>query len=84
MRFLELVIENDMQSVFKGKYVTQISTSKHFFDTTSHDYIHHVSESLGMKYLPGLAADADDLLSDIGREQALGFFSRYKNAVENN
>ena len=36
-RFIEITKENGV--CLKGKYCTQISTSKHFYDVTAHKYI---------------------------------------------
>lgn len=58
---------------FSGKYVTQITTSKHFYDVTAHRYMEENFHDLGMKVLRGLSADMEDLLSDKGREEAKKF-----------
>lgn len=74
-RFIELVKENDVD--LADKYATQISTSKHFYDVTAHKYIKENSLDLKMRYIRGLSADMEDLLSEKGREDAEKFFDRF-------
>lgn len=57
-----------------GKFVTQVTTSKHFYDTTAHRYVEDNCHDMGMKVIHGLSADMDDLLSPKGREDADRFF----------
>ncbi|MBR6651293.1 MAG: NAD(P)H-dependent oxidoreductase [Clostridia bacterium] len=74
-RFIELMKANGVETA--GKFATQISTSKHFYDVTAHKYIEENSLDMGMKYIRGLSADMEDLLSDRGREDAEKFFDRF-------
>ena len=74
-RFVELIKASGVN--LNGKYATQISTSKHFFDITAHKYIEEVSLDMGMRYIRGLSADMEDLLSEKGREEADKFFDRF-------
>ncbi len=74
-RFIGLMKLNNVN--VKGKYVTQISTSKHFYDITAHKYIEENSFDMGMRYVRGLSADMEDLLSEKGREDAEKFFERF-------
>ncbi len=71
-RFIELAKSNDVN--VKDKYATQISTSKHFYDITAHKYIEENSLDLGMRYIRGISADMEDLLTEKGREDAEKFF----------
>ena len=71
-RFIELVKENGIS--LKGKYATQLTTSKHFYDVTAHAYIKENCMDLGLRYIRGLSADMDDLLKDKGRKEARDFF----------
>ena len=57
-----------------GKYATQVSTSKHFYDVTAHQFIQDNCADLGLKYIRGLSADMDDLLHELGQKEALSFF----------
>ena len=71
-RFIELMKENGVS--LKGKYATQITTSKHFYDVTAHAYIKENCMDLGLRYIRGLSADMDDLLKEKGRQEAMDFF----------
>ena len=70
-RFIELMKEHQVNVA--GKFATQISTSKHFYDVTAHQYIQDNCQDLGMKYLRGLSADMDDLLKEQGQKDAVSF-----------
>ncbi|MBQ3230260.1 MAG: NAD(P)H-dependent oxidoreductase [Clostridia bacterium] len=74
-RFIELVKQSGVD--LKGKFATQISTSKHFYDITAHKYIEENSLDLGMLYIRGLSADMEDLLSEKGRCDAEKFFNYF-------
>ena len=74
-RFIELCKANGVN--LKDKYVTQISTSKHFYDITAHKYIEENSLDMGMRFIRGLSADMEDLLQEKGREEAEKFFDRF-------
>ena len=71
-RFIELIKEKGID--LRDKYVTQLSTSKHFYDTTAHEYIRENCLDLGMRYIRGLSADMEDLLHEKGQKEAKGFF----------
>ncbi len=71
-RFIELLKEAGAS--FAGKYATQITTSKHFYDVTAHKYIQDNCGDLKFKYIRGLSADMDDLLNEKGRKEAREFF----------
>lgn len=58
-----------------NRFVTQITTSKHFYDTTAHRYIEDNCHDLGMKVIHGLSADMDDLLCKKGQQDAERFFA---------
>lgn len=78
-RFIELMKATGVD-VF-GKYATQISTSKHFYDITAHKYIEENALDMGMRYIRGLSADMEDLLEEKGRNDAEKFFERFIWAV---
>ena len=80
-RFIELMKGSCLS--LSGKYATQISTSKHFYDVTAHRFIEENCNDLGLEYLEGLSADMDDLLSDQGRKEALDFWGRIRFSVRN-
>ncbi len=81
-RFIELMKSNGVN--VEGKFVTQISTSKHFYDVTAHKYIEENSLDMGMRYIRGLSADMEDLLNEKGRDDAEKFFERFLWSVEEN
>ncbi len=81
-RFIELMKENGVN--VRDKYVTQISTSKHFYDITAHKYIEENSLDMNMRYIRGLSADMEDLLNEKGREDAEKFFERFLWSVKEN
>ena len=58
----------------RGKAATQVTTSKHFYDTTAHRYIKDNCHDMGLRVIRGLSADMDDLTGDKGRREALSFF----------
>ena len=72
-RFLELIKEH--KTDLEGKYATQITTSKHFYDTTAHQFLNDNLEDLGLHVIRGFSADMDDLLHKKGQREALQFFS---------
>ncbi|MBE6572535.1 MAG: iron-sulfur protein [Ruminococcaceae bacterium] len=80
-RVIELVKENGVN--LHGKYATQITTSKHFYDVTAHKYIEENCADLGLSYIRGLSADMDDLLKDQGQADARAFFDHLIFSVEN-
>ena len=57
-----------------GKFATQITTSKHFYDVTAHRYIEDNCRDLGLKVIRGLSADMEDLTTEQGRKDAEAFF----------
>jgi len=71
-RFVELVKASGVS--IAGKYATQITTSKHFYDVTAHRFIQDNCRDLGMKFIRGLSADMDDLLTSKGQKEASSFF----------
>ena len=71
-RFVEMVKESGID--LSGKYATQITTSKHFYDVTAHQYIQDNCGDLGLRYIRGLSADMEDLRNEKGRKEALSFF----------
>lgn len=79
-RFIELIKENDIP--LAGKYASQITTSKHFYDITAHRYIKENCDDLGLRYINGLSADMDDLLSQKGQKEAKDFFEYLKFCIK--
>ena len=81
-RYIELLKDCDID--LSNKYVSQITTSKHFYDMTAHTYIKENCLDLNMLYLPGLSADMEDLLSEKGRLQADNYFKNLFYCIDNN
>ena len=79
-RFIELIKEHGVS--LEGKTATQISTSKHFYDITAHDFIRENCADLRMKVIRGLSADMEDLLGKKGQREALDFFRHVLWSVE--
>ena len=80
-RFVELVKSSGIS--LAGKYVSQITTSKHFYDVTAHRYIQDNCQDMGMKFIRGLSADMDDLLTKKGQKEARDFWQYVTWSVEN-
>ena len=66
-----------------GKFATQITTSKHFYDITAHRYIEDNCFDMGMKVIHGLSADMDDLTTLQGQQDAENFFEYALWCVQN-
>ena len=80
-RVIELMKEHGV--AVSGKYATQLSTSKHFYDVTAHRFIQDNCDDMGLSYIRGLSADMEDLLAEKGRKQALDFFRFVCFSMEN-
>ena len=71
-RFLELLKASGVD--VRGKFASQITTSKHFYDVTAHRFLQDNCQDLGMKFVKGLSADMEDLLHAKGQKEAEAFF----------
>ncbi len=71
-RFIELLKTSGVS--LEGKVVTQISTSKHFYDVTAQRYIQDNCQDMGMNVIRGLSADMEDLTTKKGQREAEDFF----------
>ncbi len=74
-RFIELMKLHDAK--VSGKIATQVSTSKHFYDTTAHRYIQDNAQDLKLHYIRGLSADMEDLTTKKGRQEAENWFLHF-------
>lgn len=81
-RFIELIKQDGVD--LTDKYATQITTSKHFYDVTAHKYVEENALDLNMRYIRGLSADMEDLLTEKGRTDAEKFFDRFLWSVKEN
>ena len=75
-RFVELLCAavEEGRIDLRGRYVSQVTTSKHFYDVTAHTFIRENMQDLGMCYVKGLSADMSDLTTEAGQRQARDFF----------
>ncbi len=80
-KFISLLKENGIK--MNGKFATQISTSKHFYDVTAHKYIQDNCQEMGLKFIKGLSADMEDLPLEKGQKEAKAFFEYLIWSVEN-
>ena len=81
-RFLELVKEQKVPVA--GKIATQVTTSKHFYDVTAHRYIQDNCADLGLRFVPGLSADMEDLTAEKGRREAESWWEHFLWRCEKN
>ncbi len=80
-RFLRLIKERGVD--LAGKYASQITTSKHFYDVTAHRYVEENCFDLGLCVICGLSADMEDLTTPKGQQDADAFFQHLLWSVEN-
>ena len=73
-RLIELIKADGVD--LSGKFASQITTSKHFYDVTAHRYVEENCFDLGMKVIRGLSADMEDLLHPQGQKEARMFFDQ--------
>ncbi len=71
-RAIELLKQQDID--WSQKFAAQITTSKHFYDVTAQKFIEDNMRDLGVRYLRGLYADMDDLLTSKGQSQLVNFW----------
>ncbi len=81
-RFIELLKAADVD--LSGKFAAQLTTSKHFYDTTAHAFLEENCRDMGLKYVGGLSADMEDLLNPKGRKEAAAFWKLVHWRVKNN
>ena len=80
-RFIELLKESGVD--LSGKFASQLTTSKHFYDVTAHKYIEQNCGDLNLRYIRGLSADMDDLLTEQGQKDAAAHWKFVLHSVEN-
>lgn len=79
--FFEAMEDNGID--FCGKYVTQFTTSKRFFDVTAHSAVKNAVAALKGRFIDGLSADMEDLLKKNGREELTEWWKYVGFCVEN-
>ncbi len=62
--------------------MTTLTTSVHFFDHLAHNYVHAVSEDMGMHYVEGFSAEMTDIMKPECKRQLLLFFDHFVDSVE--
>ena len=80
-RFIELMKEHQVN--VSGKIATQLTTSKHFYDTTAHRYIQDNVQEMDMRFIRGLSADMEDLPTKKGQQEAENWFRHLIWSAEN-
>ncbi len=65
-----------------GKYMTQITTSKHFYDVTAHRYIEDNCREMGMRVLRGFSADMTDLLTKKGELEVITYWNYIRHIIQ--
>lgn len=81
--FIELMKEHNLD--LSAKLCSQITTSKHFYDVTAHEWLRLNLLDMGACYVRGLSADMDDLVKEEGRRDVVAFFSTFfKDGEEGN
>ncbi|QUH27844.1 NAD(P)H-dependent oxidoreductase [Vallitalea guaymasensis] len=83
-RFIELMKQSSLLTNLKGKFATQLTTSKHFFDITAHHYIEDNCNDMELKYIKGISCDMDDLLTEKGRKELKLFWKYVRFSVKSN
>ena len=74
-KFIEKIFEYSLNDRFWGKYSLGVTTSIHFYDTMAHNYIHSISEDLGMFYLEGINHEMQDLFHPKRQKEILDKFN---------
>ena len=76
-RFIELLKEQNID--LSGKYATQLTTSKHFYDVTGHRTV-----TMGMPmYLVGGLMSSKKLKAKAGSKMTEGMLAPYKKVLDN-
>ena len=81
-KFIELIFERGLKTVFQHKYTAVLTTSIHFFDHAAHNYVHAICDDLEMKYVGSFSADMYDLLQEENREKLILFAQDFFNSIE--
>jgi multimeric flavodoxin WrbA len=72
-KFIEIIIEKNLQKVFAGKYAASFTTSIRFYDHHTHYYLHSICDDFEMKYIGYYSADTDDIFKPVEREKIMKF-----------
>jgi multimeric flavodoxin WrbA len=81
-RFIELIFEKKADKNFHDKYATTLTTSIHVMDHAAHNYLHAISEDMGMRYIAGYSASMMDLMEEKNRKTLISFAKGFFEAVK--
>ncbi|MBN1470878.1 MAG: NAD(P)H-dependent oxidoreductase [Syntrophaceae bacterium] len=81
-RFIELIYEKNVTSVFRGKPAACLTTSINFFDYTAHNYINGICDDLGMNFFGSYSAEMNDLLKSRERQRLKAFGELFLKAIK--
>lgn len=79
-RFIELMKASGID--FSGKAMSQVTTSKHFYDVTAHAFMEENCHDMGFDVIRGLTADMDDILTPKGQNEAVKFMEYIEYAMK--
>jgi multimeric flavodoxin WrbA len=82
-RFIELIKGHRDAVKLRGKKMTQITTSMHFYDMTAHSFMKENGGDLGFEMMNGFSAMMQDLLSAKGRKDIIDFWNLIHFGFEN-
>ncbi|OHD13356.1 MAG: hypothetical protein A2086_14620 [Spirochaetes bacterium GWD1_27_9] len=81
-KFVELIFKKNKQNVFTGKYSTTITTSSMIFDYHAHNYIHSISEDLGMHYINGISFESIKYIDLLNKEYQMSFINFFVDFIQ--
>ncbi|MBN2723230.1 MAG: NAD(P)H-dependent oxidoreductase [Deltaproteobacteria bacterium] len=84
LRFFEIIQDLHLDKHFSGKSGALFSTSIHFFDHTSHDYVRSMCDILDMNFTCGLSAHMEDMTKTEGAAKMIGFMKKAIRLSKNN
>lgn len=79
-RFIQLMKEWEIN--VSGKYMSQVTTSRHFYDVTAHRYVEDNCRDMGMRVLRGFSADMGDLLTKKGQLEVITYWNYIKHIIQ--
>lgn len=81
-RFIELITERGVRHLFRNKHTAFLSTSIHFFDHATHNYMQAVCDDMGMRFVGSFSADKHDLKKEEERKRLTLFAENLFEAIE--
>jgi len=83
-RFIELIIEKELESAFNDKGTVSISTSAKWFDNHAHDYIHGICDDFNMRHYGFFSALPEDIVIPEEQKRIESFFKQAVQADKTN